>query len=167
MGRKRSLSTTGAAVAAIHQQFCDDASSSRAAVKRRLINSFDDLADSVAESLVLLDWVSRHKYLGAYSRNKTMFSKLQARLSPDEWLHGKKTGTQVSAGKIIPLHEYPAGKREPQLRILSQLSICESFQRSAVAVQREKAAAAQRKAMANKRGWRLAPLPESRSCGSQ
>ena len=157
MGRKRSLSTTGAAVAAIHQQFCDDASSSRAAVKRRLINSFDDLADSVAESLVL----------GAYSRNKTMFSKLQARLSPDEWLHGKKTGTQVSAGKIIPLHEYPAGKREPQLRILSQLSICESFQRSAVAVQREKAAAAQRKAMASKRGWRLAPLPESRSCGSQ
>ena len=31
------------------------------AVKRRLINSFDDLADSVAESLVLLDWVARHK----------------------------------------------------------------------------------------------------------
>ena len=46
-----------------------------------------------------------------------MFSKLQARLSPDEWLHGKKTGTKVSAGKIIPLHDYPAGVREPQLRI--------------------------------------------------
>ena len=131
MGRKRSLSTTGAAVAAIHQQFCDDSSSSRAAVKRRLINSFDDLADSVAESFVLLDWVTRHKYLGAYSKNKTMFSKLQARLSPDEWLHGKKTGRKISARKIIPLHDYPAGSFRESLH---QLSIFESFQRSAVVV---------------------------------
>ena len=46
-----------------------------------------------------------------------MFSKLQARLSPDEWLHGKKTGTKVSAESVIPLHEYPAGVPEPQLRM--------------------------------------------------
>ena len=66
-----------------------------------------------------------------------MLSKLQARLSPDEWLHGKKTGTKVSAGKIIPLHDYPAGVREPQLRSFLQLSIFESFERAAVAVEKE------------------------------
>ena len=137
MRRKLSLSTTAAAVAAgglprgvtcaavaanlVNQQ----------AVKRRRINSLDDLADSVAESFVLLDWVTRHKYLGAYSKNKTMFSKLQARLSPDEWLHGKKTGRKISARKIIPLHDYPAGSFRESLH---QLSIFESFQRSAVVV---------------------------------
>ena len=173
MGRKRTLSTTATAVAGGGLQRGSNIVAAVAAnpvaavaVKRRRINDLDDLADVVVEQTLLLDWMGRHKYLASYSRNQTMFSKLQARLSPDEWLHGQKTGRKVSAESIIPLHEYSAGRPEPQLRIFSQLSIFESFEKAAVAA-RKKAVAAKSKAMANKRGWRLASPPDSRSCGPQ
>ena len=124
MGRKRTLSTTATAVAGGGLQRGSNTVAAVAAnpvaavaVKRRRINDLDDLADVVVEQTLLLDWMGRHKYLASYSRNQTMFSKLQERLSPDEWLHGQKTGTKVSAESIIPLHEYPAGRPEPQLRM--------------------------------------------------
>ena len=85
-------------------------SKAKAMVKRHRIRDLEEYADHVAAEVREKDWVSRHAYLTLYTRDRAMFMNLTERLSPDEWLHGCRTGERASGEHAIPLHEYRAAR---------------------------------------------------------
>ena len=73
-------------------------------VKRRSINSAEDWADSVIETALLQDWMTRHETLDLYMKSRSLKHLIPERLSPCQSKYGKLTGMKGSG--VIALPEY-------------------------------------------------------------
>ena len=78
--------------------------------KRRRINSPEDWADLVVETVLTQDWMTRHETLDQYLRCRSLKELLPKRLSPCQSKYGILTGEPTP--RTIALPEYSPGRSE-------------------------------------------------------